>query len=113
LSKLPDVTFKSPPVVPDAPTITASELLLGSIDTLLVPALILPKFEKLLAVIEIGLLVELSVPPDMVTAPVPFVSRVTPEAPEELALNVMPPLLALVVKDNVPVAVMAPLTVID
>jgi hypothetical protein len=112
-SRLPDVTFKSPAVVLDAPTITASVLLFGSIVTLLVPALTAPSIDTVLAVIDIALFVLLTVPLDTVTAPVPLVINVTPVAPDALLLNVILPLFAFVVSASAPLAVTTPFVVID
>jgi len=65
-------------------------------------------------VMEMGLLDEvLRLCPDAtVTAPVPLAERVTPLAPDELELKVMPPLFAEVERERRPEAVMPPETVI-
>jgi hypothetical protein len=82
-------------------------------DTVPLPAFNAPGRLMSDVVIEIGLLVDDTVSPAAtVTVPVPFADRVTPVAPEELLLNVILPLLALVESDKVPVAVTPPLTVI-
>src|SRR5271168_4909936 len=65
-------------------------------------------------VMEIGWFAEVDrlFPAATVTTPVPLAERVTPLAPDELTLKVMLPLLALVVRDKRPLAVMEPLTLI-
>jgi hypothetical protein len=109
----PDVTFKLPPVVLDAPTFTGC-VPFGNNDTVPVPAFTVPAILTSPVVIDIAVLplVLRLFPDNTVTTPVPFADSVTPLAPDELALNVIPPLLALVASDSAPVAVIAPDTVI-
>jgi len=86
----------------------------GSIETVPLPAFNVPAKLMSPVVIDIGLLDEVvrDLLKATVVTPVPLVDSVTPVAPDELALNVMPALFALVVNNNVPLAVMAPETVI-
>src|SRR5271167_4934622 len=113
LPKEAEVTFKLPAVAEAAPMVTAW-LALGSMETEPVPALRVPARLMSPVVMEIGLLAEVVtlLPAATVTTPVPLAERVTPEAPEEEELKVMPPLLALVVRDKRPLAEMEPLTLI-
>src|SRR5271170_6075079 len=107
------VTLKLPAVAEAAPMVTAW-LALGRIDTAPVPAFRVPARLRSPVVMEIGLLAEVErlCPEATVTVPVPLAERVTPEAPEEEELKVMPALLALVVRDKRPLAVMEPITLI-
>src|ERR1700733_11642747 len=79
-----------------------------------VPALAWPRIKTSPAAIEIGLLddVDSVSPEEIVTAPEPLAVNVTPVAPEELALNVILLLLAMVLNSRVPLAVIEPLTFI-
>ena len=108
-----EVIFKLPATALEPLTRTASPVL-GAMVTEADPALMEPGRLMSLVVREIAELVELRVCPlATVTVPEPLVETVTPVAPEEPALKVTPPLLALVVSCNVPVAVIPPETVTD